>query len=221
MNLPDSVRSFPTWHTRCSVRHVPRKVAGRRDTPMTKVSMLTRAVAVGVVSVLSMGTLASVPAEAKDNSATPGLQIPVVGTTSTGGTFAGTATITSFAVSGNNVVAVGTISGVIDGAQSVIATFTAPVGIPQTSATAPAAAQAAAASSCDILNLTLGPINLNLLGLVVSIPNPVILNITAVPGAGNLLGNLLCSVAGLLNGGGALQQVAGLLNQILGILSGL
>ena len=44
------------------------------------------------------------------------------------------------------------------------------------------------------------------------------LDITAVPGAGNLLGNLLCSVANLLNNPGALAQ---LLNQILAILQGL
>jgi hypothetical protein len=41
-------------------------------------------------------------------------------------------------------------------------------------------------------------------------------------GPGNLLGNLLCSVANLLNGGGALsgllQQLTNLLNQILGAL---
>jgi hypothetical protein len=80
---------------------------------------------------------------------------------------------------------------------------------------------AQAAAACQILNLVLGPINLNVPGLVISIPNPVVLNITAVPGAGNLLGNLLCDVANLLNGGGALQQIATLLNQILGILSGL
>jgi len=43
----------------------------------------------------------------------------------------------------------------------------------------------------------------------------VVLDITAVPGAGNLLGNLLCAVANLLNGGGALQQIINLLNQIL------
>jgi len=48
------------------------------------------------------------------------------------------------------------------------------------------------------------------------------LNITAVPGAGNLLGNLLCAVANLLNGGGGLStlltQLTNLLNQILGAL---
>jgi len=75
-------------------------------------------------------------------------------------------------------------------------------------------------SSCPILNLTLGPLDLNLLGLVVHL-NQVVLNITAVPGAGNLLGNLLCSVANLLNGGGlstALNQIVSLLNQILAAL---
>ena len=76
-------------------------------------------------------------------------------------------------------------------------------------------------AACQILNLVLGPLNLNVLGLVVTIPNPIVLNITAVPGAGNLLGNLLCAVTNLLNGTGPVQQIADLLNQILGILNGL
>ncbi len=183
----------------------------------TKMSMLKRTVAVGLAAVLSLGTIAAVPAAAAD-ATKPSIQVPVMGTTSSGGTFAGTATITGFAVSGSDVVATGTITGLINGSQSVVATFTAPVAAsPDT--TAPASAQAATA--CQVLNLTLGPINLNVLGLTISIPNPVVLNITAVPGSGNLLGNLLCDVANLLNSGGALQQVANLLNQLLGILNSL
>jgi hypothetical protein len=50
----------------------------------------------------------------------------------------------------------------------------------------------------------------------------VVLNITAIPGVGNLLGNLLCAVANLLNGGGTLStllnQLTALLNQILALL---
>ena len=46
----------------------------------------------------------------------------------------------------------------------------------------------------------------------------VSLDITAVPGPGNLLGNLLCAVAGLLDGGGLLTQVSQILNSILAIL---
>jgi len=73
-------------------------------------------------------------------------------------------------------------------------------------------------ATCTILTLTLGPLDLNLLGLMVHL-NQVVLTITAVPGAGNLLGNLLCAIANLLNGGGALSTLLGnlvtLLNQVL------
>jgi hypothetical protein len=68
--------------------------------------------------------------------------------------------------------------------------------------------------ACTILDLTLGPINLDLLGLVIDL-NQVELDITAVPGAGNLLGNLLCAVAGLLDGGGPPQGIGALLNRLL------
>ena len=54
--------------------------------------------------------------------------------------------------------------------------------------------------SCPILTLDLGPLDLNLLGLRVAL-NEVNLLIEAIPGAGELLGNLLCAVAGLLDGG--------------------
>ena len=71
--------------------------------------------------------------------------------------------------------------------------------------------------TCDILHLVLGPLDLNLLGLVVHL-DQVVLDITAQSGAGNLLGNLLCAVAGLLDGGLNLNSVARLLNRILSIL---
>ena len=80
---------------------------------------------------------------------------------------------------------------------------------------------AANAAACDILNLVLGPLDLNLLGLEIHL-NRVVLDIVAVAGAGNLLGNLLCAVAGLLDGGplaGLLGQLQTLLNQILGALN--
>jgi hypothetical protein len=79
---------------------------------------------------------------------------------------------------------------------------------------------AASARTCGILNLVLGPLDLNLLGLTVHLDR-VVLNVNAVSGAGNLLGNLLCAVAGLLDGGlgGLLGQVQALLNQILGALN--
>jgi hypothetical protein len=69
--------------------------------------------------------------------------------------------------------------------------------------------------SCDILHLELGPLTLNLLGLNIDLSR-IVLDITAETGAGNLLGNLLCAVAGLLDDPGGLAR---LLNQILSILT--
>jgi len=51
--------------------------------------------------------------------------------------------------------------------------------------------------------------------------NRVVLNIIGQTGAGNLLGNLLCAIAGLLDGSAVatqLGQIATLLNSILAIL---
>lgn len=76
--------------------------------------------------------------------------------------------------------------------------------------------------TCAILHLELGPLNLTLLGLNVVLDNcangPITIDITAVTGKGNLLGNLLCELLGgnLINLGATLQQI---LNQILGLLN--
>ena len=74
-------------------------------------------------------------------------------------------------------------------------------------------------NACAILSLDLGPINLNLLGLVVR-TNQIQLRIDAVQGAGNLLGNLLCGITGILNPGLAntpLGQLAQILNALLAL----
>ena len=83
---------------------------------------------------------------------------------------------------------------------TMISTFSTPVNIAQ--------------ATCSILHLDLGPLSLNLLGLQVNL-SEVVLDITAQTGAGNLLGNLLCAITGLLDSPGGLAR---LLNQILGIL---
>jgi hypothetical protein len=62
------------------------------------------------------------------------------------------------------------------------------------------AAQAPAAASCQVLNLVLGPLHLNLLGLNVDLygktkSDPVVVTINAVPDQG-ILGQVLCSLAG-------------------------
>ncbi len=127
-------------------------------------------------------------------------------------TFQGTMTVERFISSGRDVWAVGTVSGTVkDGAGATLGTVTnvsEQIPVQRTDPT------------CPVLNLTLGPLHLNLLGLVVDL-NQVVLTINAVSGGGNLLGNLLCAVAHLLDGSASGNAVATLLNHILSILSGL
>jgi hypothetical protein len=79
--------------------------------------------------------------------------------------------------------------------------FTAPVTV----ASKPGNAFSPSGQSCAILDLQLGPIDLNLLGLRVE-TSPICLEVTAYEGAG-LLGDLLCTVANLLQGGLSLSDV--------------
>lgn len=68
---------------------------------------------------------------------------------------------------------------------------------------------------CDVLYLDIQPITLNLLGLEV-LTSPITIDVNAIPGEGNLLGNLVCSLAGLLDGTpDAIAEITDQLNQIL------
>ena len=48
--------------------------------------------------------------------------------------------------------------------------------------------------------------------------NQVVLDITAIPGPGNLLGNLLCAIAGLLDGVDLGSVLGNLLQQLIDAL---
>ena len=73
---------------------------------------------------------------------------------------------------------------------------------------------------CQILNLDIGRIFLNLLGLEVDIA-PISIDIRGRTGPGNLLGNLLCALAGLLDPPGPLAAILQLIDRINAILAGL
>jgi hypothetical protein len=172
---------------------------------------------------------ASAVSQTRTAAAASALTAPVTGsfTDSSGGQgiFAGTFTPTKFAPSGQQVLATGTLTGTLtDSSGTALGTVTKTVSTPLVASTSSQASPAAVpAVGCQILDLRLQPLDLNLLGLTVHL-DTVHLNITAVPGAGNLLGNLLCAVAGLLDGGslGSLgAQLSALLNQILAILNAL
>jgi hypothetical protein len=134
----------------------------------------------------------------------------------------GTFTIDRFAKRNGKLVALGTLKGRVAGHS-----FSRQVSMP---ASRPAIADASGAKTsqlppiagaCQILNLRLGPITLNLLGLVVR-TNRINVRIDAVPGAGNLLGNLLCGITGLLDqnalANSPLGQLASILNSLLALV---
>ena len=135
----------------------------------------------------------------------------------------GTFDIQRFAASADRKTlnAIGVLS-ISDGVRTVVTTTAIPVmSISPQNPNAAVNTAAVAVASCPVPHLVLGPLNLNLLGLNVSL-NQVILDITAIPGPGNLLGNLLCDIAGLLNPGGALpgalQGLVAALNNLLAAL---
>jgi hypothetical protein len=145
--------------------------------------------------------------------ATSPVTVPIAGTPVGGGSVAGMFEITRFATQNGALVAVGTFTGSVTDALGNVTTGTQNFALPVT--------DFVFGATCDILHLTLGPLDLDLLGLQVHL-NQVVLDIVAQSGAGNLLGNLLCAVAGLLDPGpGPLAGIVALLNQILAILQGL
>jgi hypothetical protein len=179
-----------------------------------ELEMTARKVGVVLAIICATALVAPVAAGAKTSHATTQAtslkRIPVTGTAANGKTFTGHMTVTQFVTRHGKTFALGTLTGQLGhrhvSAQQVTVPVTAPTG-----AAIPGMKRAAVAA-CPVLHLVLGPLNLNLLGLHVTL-NQVVLDITAVPGAGNLLGNLLCSVANLLNTQSILgQELTGLLN---------
>jgi len=151
------------------------------------------------------------PALAAAQAPTRALTIPVVQNLTGLGTFTGQLAVDTFKVVDGQLTALGTLTGrVTDTAGNLIGTVATTVALPV------ATGAAATSASCTILHLVLGPLDLNLLGLQVHL-NQVVLDITAQQGPGNLLGNLLCSIANLLNGG-PLTALANALNQLIAAL---
>jgi len=178
----------------------------------------------GAVVASGLGPVAAKGKRSKPNGTNPFADIPVHGNVGPDQPFKGLLTITQFSTDGQQLFADGTLSGQYQsnqGWQTLDATDVTgiPVALPRSSGHSTSAAKARgvqAAATCPILHLTLGPVDLNLLGLTVHL-NQVVLNIDAQSGPGNLLGNLLCGIAGLLDQGLPLNQ---LLQQIVDLLNG-
>ena len=145
--------------------------------------------------------------------------------------FAGTFSVTKFAVDETSRELM--VSGILNGTVTYVDNTIAPKTVTNLAVTFPATLakggdvasansiyHMATAATCGILLLNLGPLHLDLLGLVIDL-NQVILDITAQTGAGNLLGNLLCALVGIFDIPGALAGIIQLLDSINNLLSGI
>lgn len=169
-----------------------------------KLTAITMALAIMTTLMLSPMSTATVQAQGGNQ---PLITVPL-NVTQGALQFVGNLNILRFVNQGGQLVAVGNVVGTLTNTATgvvtpILQTFSQVVsiiGTPQ--------------ASCQILHLELGPLDLNLLGLMVHL-DKIVLDITAQPGPGNLLGNLLCAIANLLNNNGPLGAIANLLNQLL------
>ena len=193
--------------------------------------VLAATLALAVVALVGGGGAQAASAQTVTNEFGTLTTSKVTGHTSKGATFAGKYHVTKFVTRNGHLKAVGHLSGTLTKKSGATKAVSERVRMPvnmsatraaNTTSALPTTSSTASTSavSCDVLHLVLGPLDLDLLGLVVHL-DKVVLDITAVPGAGALLGNLLCAVAGLLDGtgiGGLSGILTNLLNAILGIL---
>ena len=164
-------------------------------------------VLVGVLALAAVAALTAAPAASAAPPQRATISSAISGTTASGATLVGTLTNMTFVNQAGNLALTGILNGTVTTATGTVPVVNQAVTLPVIGGQA--------TGSCQILDLTLGPLDLNLLGLMVHL-DTVHLNITAQRGPGNLLGNLLCAVAGLLDntGGG---NLANLLNRLLGL----
>lgn len=173
---------------------------------------LATTAALGLVPAAAASAAPSAAPAAAPAAATPratAAPIPLTFPVGTLGTFNGLLTPTGFVNQNGTLALVSRLTGTVTSATGAVTTI-----VTQTTTT-PVQNAAATPGSCQILDLVLGPLDLNLLGVQVHL-DTVHLNITAQRGPGNLLGNLLCAVAGLLDGNG-INGLATLLNRLLGL----
>lgn len=174
---------------------------------MKRTAFQLSAIAIALVTALA---LAVAPASARQRTVpAPLASVPVTGTADDGSTFTGTLVPSSFTAEGRQLNLGGTLTGTMRNASGATTgtVDSTPVSVPV----------ALPSATCPILHLTLGPLDLNLLGLKVHLDR-VVLDLTAVSGPGNLLGNLLCAIAGLLNGVGDIAGLPALIAQLNALL---
>jgi hypothetical protein len=169
----------------------------------------------GLVAVMLCAALIAAPTASAQEPAGLTQVVPVTGEAQNGRDFNGRYVIDRFGTARGRLVSVGTLRGRLGNRRVAERGVRMPAAV---TSGVQAAQVPPIPGACEILNLRLGPINLDLLGLVVR-TNRINLRIDAVPGPGNLLGNLLCAITGLLDPQTAgVRQQAPALNALLALV---
>lgn len=185
---------------------------------------------------------AVIPTRAQAPSGPAAVTLPASGTFAKGGEFTGRITINRFEQRNNQIVAIGFVTGQLSrhgrtlgsavvgevtwpvavrtGGQVLVSRSVRELGRPLKVAWMPDNGSAfgvlrAQAEACQVVDLALGPVNVDLLGVQIAL-SPVALNLSGA--TGTPLGDLVCSVSDLL---GNVAGLVNLLNSILGLLTGL
>jgi hypothetical protein len=155
------------------------------------------------------------PAAAQTKEAPLTKVVKMTGTAKGGKKFSGTYTITRFTQSGGKVYAVGTLKGKLKGRNVKRSNVRIPATLARhDTAGASQLPPNPTPGACQVLDLVLNPIDLNLLGLHVATSRIEAL-IEAVPGANALLGNLLCAITGILDPQASPPATPSQLSQVL------
>jgi hypothetical protein len=189
-----------------------------------------------------MSVAAEIPAGAQGPPPSAAVTLPATGTFARGGEFTGTITINRFEQRGNDIVAVGLVTGVLSRGgrtlgSAVAGEVTWPVAVraggqflasvaarkpltPMPVAWSPGARSEfgmlrVQAETCQVVDVALGPVNVDVLGVQIAL-SPITFNLSGV--TGTPLGDLVCAVSDLL---GSVADLVNLLNSVLGLLTGL
>jgi hypothetical protein len=177
-----------------------------------KLRLTAAALLVSLALAFAMAPVSTALAQTETRFPVTGTGSAVINGVTTPVNFVGTFAIQKFDVVGGKVVAIGTLSGTATNALTG-----ATLGTVSNLRTTIPLIDANATGDCQILHLELGPLDLDLLGLKVHL-DKVVLDISAQPGPGNLLGNLLCAIAGLLDNSAPLNLITDALNLLLDTL---
>jgi hypothetical protein len=182
--------------------------------------MSTRATILAALVAAGLLLSGAAPAAAQDAKSLS-QKVAMTGKADNGRQFKGTYTIERFVRRGSRQFAVGTLKGRLAGRRVTRENVRIPVAVERAESAGASQLPNPTPGACQVLNLVLQPIELNLLGLRVA-TSRIELLIEAIPGAGNLLGNLLCGITGILDpqgsSGASPSLVTRLLNALLALV---